>query len=76
MRRFRRLDYKTSKLRIWDNFPQAYSNVGLIHAAFAASPKWSDQQNPRGVRGRGLDATESSARANRRSSKLGEGHSV
>ena len=24
------------------NFPQAYSHVGLIHAAFAASPSWSD----------------------------------
>jgi GH15 family glucan-1,4-alpha-glucosidase len=23
------------------NFPQAYSHVGLIHAAFAASPPWS-----------------------------------
>ena len=29
-------------LRMWGNFPQAYSHVGLIHAAFAASPKWSD----------------------------------
>jgi hypothetical protein len=24
------------------NFPQAYSHVGLIHAAFAASPSWAD----------------------------------
>lgn len=24
------------------NFPQAYSHVGLIHAAFAASPRWSE----------------------------------
>ena len=24
------------------NFPQAYSHVGLINAAFAASPPWSD----------------------------------
>jgi len=24
------------------NFPQAYSHVGLIHAAFAASPSWDD----------------------------------
>jgi GH15 family glucan-1,4-alpha-glucosidase len=35
-------DYETSSLRLWGNFPQAYSHVGLIHAAFAASPKWSD----------------------------------
>jgi len=28
--------------RMWGNFPQAYSHVGLIHAAFAASPRWSD----------------------------------
>jgi GH15 family glucan-1,4-alpha-glucosidase len=26
----------------WGNFPQAYSHVGLIHAAFAASPRWSE----------------------------------
>jgi GH15 family glucan-1,4-alpha-glucosidase len=24
------------------NFPQAYSHVGLINAAFAVSPPWSD----------------------------------
>ncbi len=24
------------------NFPQAYSHVGLIHAAFAAAPSWSE----------------------------------
>jgi GH15 family glucan-1,4-alpha-glucosidase len=35
-------DYETSNLRMWGNFPQAYSHVGLIHAAFAASPKWAD----------------------------------
>lgn len=35
-------DYETTTLRMWGNFPQAYSHVGLIHAAFAASPKWSD----------------------------------
>lgn len=29
-------------LSMWGNFPQAYSHVGLIHAAFAASPRWSD----------------------------------
>ncbi len=28
--------------RLWGNFPQAYSHVGLIHAAFAASPSWYD----------------------------------
>lgn len=35
-------DYETPSLRMWGNFPQAYSHVGLIHAAFAASPRWSD----------------------------------
>jgi GH15 family glucan-1,4-alpha-glucosidase len=35
-------DYQTSDLRMWGNFPQAYSHVGLIHAAFAASPSWSE----------------------------------
>jgi GH15 family glucan-1,4-alpha-glucosidase len=35
-------DYETSTLRMWGNFPQAYSHVGLIHAALAASPKWAD----------------------------------
>lgn len=35
-------DYETSTLRMWGNFPQAYSHVGLIHAAFAASPRWGD----------------------------------
>jgi GH15 family glucan-1,4-alpha-glucosidase len=34
-------DYETTTLRLWGNFPQAYSHVGLIHAAFAASPSWS-----------------------------------
>ncbi|MFO0612468.1 MAG: glycoside hydrolase family 15 protein [Polyangiaceae bacterium] len=27
---------------MWGNYPQAYSHVGLIHAAFAASPTWSE----------------------------------
>ncbi|MFO0611867.1 MAG: glycoside hydrolase family 15 protein [Polyangiaceae bacterium] len=27
---------------MWGNFPQAYSHVGLIHAAFAASPSWAE----------------------------------
>jgi len=35
-------DYATSTGRMWGNFPQAYSHVGLIHAAFAASPRWRD----------------------------------
>jgi GH15 family glucan-1,4-alpha-glucosidase len=35
-------DYHTHDLRMWGNFPQAYSHVGLIHAAFAASPRWND----------------------------------
>jgi GH15 family glucan-1,4-alpha-glucosidase len=35
-------DYETSNLRMWGNFPQAYSHVGLIRAAFAASPRWSE----------------------------------
>ncbi|UQA56412.1 glycoside hydrolase family 15 protein [Polyangium aurulentum] len=35
-------DYETATLRMWGNFPQAYSHVGLIHAAFAASPPWSE----------------------------------
>ena len=26
----------------WGNFPQAYSHVGLIRAAFAASPAWNE----------------------------------
>jgi GH15 family glucan-1,4-alpha-glucosidase len=35
-------DYETDSLRMWGNFPQAYSHVGLIHAAFAASPRWDE----------------------------------
>jgi GH15 family glucan-1,4-alpha-glucosidase len=35
-------DYETTTLRMWGNFPQAYSHVGLIHAAFAAAPSWSE----------------------------------
>ena len=35
-------DYEADGLRMWGNFPQAYSHVGLIHAAFAASPRWSE----------------------------------
>jgi GH15 family glucan-1,4-alpha-glucosidase len=35
-------DYETATSRMWGNFPQAYSHVGLIHAAFAASPSWHE----------------------------------
>jgi GH15 family glucan-1,4-alpha-glucosidase len=31
-------DYDPVEPRMWGNFPQTYSHVGLIHAAFAASP--------------------------------------
>lgn len=34
------LDPATNAL--WGNFPQAYSHAGLIHAAFAASPRWAE----------------------------------
>ena len=34
-------DYEATTLRMWGNFPQAYSHVGLIHAAFAAAAPWS-----------------------------------
>ena len=35
-------DYDVGTRQLWGNFPQAYSHVGLIHAAFAASPRWAD----------------------------------
>jgi len=35
-------DWDPRGRRQWGNFPQAYSHVGLIHAAFAASPRWTD----------------------------------
>ncbi len=35
-------DVEPETKRLWGNFPQAYSHVGLIHAAFAASPRWAD----------------------------------
>ncbi len=35
-------DYAPAERRLWGNFPQAYSHVGLIHAAFAASPRWPE----------------------------------
>lgn len=28
--------------RLWGNFPQAYSHVGLIHAAFRVAPGWAE----------------------------------
>ncbi len=34
-------DYDPSTHRQSGNFPQAYSHVGLIHAAFAVSPSWN-----------------------------------
>jgi GH15 family glucan-1,4-alpha-glucosidase len=35
-------DFDPSLPRMWGNFPQTYSHVGLIHAAFAASPSWTE----------------------------------
>jgi GH15 family glucan-1,4-alpha-glucosidase len=35
-------DYDPKRRRMWGNFPQAYSHVGLIHAAFSASPAWHE----------------------------------
>lgn len=35
-------DVEPSTGTLWGNFPQAYSHVGLIHAAFAAAPSWKD----------------------------------
>jgi GH15 family glucan-1,4-alpha-glucosidase len=35
-------DYEPAPPRMWGNFPQTYSHVGLIHAAFAASPSWTE----------------------------------
>lgn len=35
-------DFDPHQRRFWGNFPQAYSHVGLIRAAFAASPAWHD----------------------------------
>lgn len=37
-------DCDTRTSRMWGNFPQAYSHVGMIHAAFAASPRWGETQ--------------------------------
>lgn len=35
-------DYDTTTCVMSGNFPQAYSHVGLIRAAFAAAPRWAD----------------------------------
>jgi len=35
-------DYDPAEPRMWGNFPQTYSHVGLIHAAFAVSPTWNE----------------------------------
>jgi GH15 family glucan-1,4-alpha-glucosidase len=35
-------DVQSSTGEMWGNFPQAYSHVGLIHAAFAAAPRWGE----------------------------------
>lgn len=35
-------DVEPTTGEMWGNFPQAYSHVGLIHAAFAASPTWAE----------------------------------
>ena len=35
-------DFEPAPPRMWRNFPQTYSHVGLIHAAFAASPSWTE----------------------------------
>lgn len=35
-------DLDPATLALWGNYPQAYSHVGLIHAAFAAAPPWTE----------------------------------
>lgn len=35
-------DFDPRGRRFWGNFPQAYSHVGFIRAAFAASPSWHE----------------------------------
>jgi GH15 family glucan-1,4-alpha-glucosidase len=35
-------DFDPATRRLWGNFPQAYSHVGLIHAAFDAAPRWPE----------------------------------
>ena len=38
---------------MWGNFPQAYSHVGLIHAAFAAAPRYLQHRRFQGGRSGG-----------------------
>jgi GH15 family glucan-1,4-alpha-glucosidase len=35
-------DVMAASGEMWGNFPQAYSHVGQIHAAFAAAPRWGE----------------------------------
>ena len=35
-------DYDPVRLRMGGNFTQTYSHLGLIHAAFSASPTWTE----------------------------------
>ena len=35
-------DFDTASGRMMGNFPQAYSHVGFIRAAFAAAPSWRE----------------------------------
>jgi GH15 family glucan-1,4-alpha-glucosidase len=35
-------DFRIEDGTMWGNFPQAYSHVGMIHAAFSAAPRWSE----------------------------------
>jgi GH15 family glucan-1,4-alpha-glucosidase len=35
-------DFDPAVPRMWGNFPQTYSHVGLVHAAFAAAPSWAE----------------------------------
>jgi GH15 family glucan-1,4-alpha-glucosidase len=35
-------DFDPTEPRMWGNFPQTYSHVGLINAAFATSPLWAE----------------------------------
>jgi GH15 family glucan-1,4-alpha-glucosidase len=35
-------DFDPAGPRMWGNFPQTYSHVGLVHAAFASAPSWAD----------------------------------
>ena len=35
-------DFDPTLPRMWGNFPQTYSHVGLVHAAFSAAPTWAE----------------------------------